>query len=103
MKQWQEGLDRLLQGESKSAIVAEMYQPELANYINWWVFYQVNSVVYIQNKLLFIENLGCDFLESDLYAYIPERETETDEGDHISEWAVELHDIASFRQESSFT
>lgn len=91
--QWKEALDRIKYGEKNSAVITTMYDPSTANFIFWWVLYLLGNKVYIQNHVLFLEELKCPFNEADLYSFIPERETKTEEGESISEWVVEIEDI----------
>lgn len=93
LRQWQEGLNRLVSGESNSALVTSMHNPKDANFIFWWVFYNINEKIYIQNHVLFMDELDPEFDESNLYKSIPERETRTEDGEMISEWAINLSDI----------
>lgn len=88
ISQWKEALNRLLRGEKNSAIVTSMYDPNTANFIFWWVMYLMEDVVFIQNHVLFLGDLERPFDEVDLYSFIPGRETQTEEGEPISEWAV---------------
>lgn len=93
LSQWTEGLKRLLRGENYSAVVTTMYDPSTANFIFWWVMYLIGDDVYIQNHVLFLDELDRPFDETDLYNFVPERETQTEEGEPISEWTVSLSAI----------
>ena len=93
LSQWKDALNRLSQGERRSAIVTAMYDPKTANFIFWWVMYLNGDVVYIQNQVLFLEELERPFYESELYSFIPERETHTEEGEPISEWVIGISAI----------
>lgn len=93
LSQWKGALDRLLSGESCSAIVTTMYDPSTANFIFWWVMYLIGDNVHIQNHVLFLDGLERPFDEADLYSFIPEREIQNDEGEPISEWVVGVSEI----------
>lgn len=93
LSQWKEGLERLLRRENYSAVVTTMYDPSTANFIFWWVMYLIGNDVYIQNHVLFLDELDKPFDETDLYSFVPEREIQTEEGEPISEWSVSLSAI----------
>lgn len=94
--QWKEALERLFKGENSSAFVTNMYDPSTANFIFWWVMYLIGDNVHIQNHVLFLDELEGKFDETELYKFIPERETVTEEGEPISEWVVKLSDIREY-------
>ena len=93
LSQWKYALKRLLNGEQRSAVVTTMYDPSKANFIFWWVMYLVGDSVYVQNHVLFLDELDRAFDETDLYGFIPERETRSEDGEMISEWMVALSAI----------
>jgi hypothetical protein len=70
-----------------------MYDPNTANFIFWWVMYLIGDDVHIQNHVLFLDELERSFDENDLYSFIPERETQNEEGESVSEWVVGLSSI----------
>ncbi|MGF1751124.1 hypothetical protein [Vibrio cionasavignyae] len=93
LSQWVKGLEVILKGGNKSAFITTMYDPTTANFIFWWVMYLVGNDVYIQNHVLFMDELGEPFNESDFVKFVPERETFTEYGEPISEWKVSIDDI----------
>lgn len=93
LSQWREGLRRLLDGKGSSAIVTSMYNPESANFIFWWVMYAKGQSVYIQNHVLFLDELKVFFDEADVYRFVPDREVVADDGELISEWVIDVNDI----------
>lgn len=93
LSQWKQGLNLILDGHSKSAFIATMYDPKTADFIFWWVMYRVGSNVYLQNHILFMDGLNEPFDENHFSKFVPERETVTEDGDAISEWKVSVEDI----------
>lgn len=93
LSQWTKGLEAIFEGSKKSAFITAMYNPATANFIFWWVIYRVGNDVYIQNHVLFVDELKERFNESDFIKYVPERETITEDDDPISEWKVNIDDI----------
>jgi hypothetical protein len=98
ISQWRDALNRLLRGETHSAVVTSMHDPLAANFIFWWVMYLVGDIVYIQNHVLFLSGLEKQFDEADMYSFVPERETQTEEGESISEWEVGILSIREFAE-----
>jgi hypothetical protein len=94
--QWKQALKRLIEGSSMTALITSMYDPQLANFIFWWVFYRVEETVYIQNHVLFMDDIEGTFNEKLIYDYIPKRETVNEDGDRISEWKTDLKSIKTF-------
>lgn len=93
LSQWKEGLNNIVYGNSKSAIITTMYDPITANFIFCWVMYLVGNDVFIQNHVLFMEDLKEPFDERKFAMYVPDRETVNEDGDAISEWRVSVEDI----------
>lgn len=96
LSQWKEALQRLLSGESCTALVTTMYDPDSANFIFWWVMYLIGNKVHVQNHVLFLDELQRPFDEARLYSFIPEHNAQTEDGTPISEWLVEISEIEAF-------
>ncbi|WP_137169734.1 hypothetical protein [Marinomonas sp. FW-1] len=93
LSQWRFGLNEIISGNKKSAIVTSMYDPINANFIVIWPLYLIEEDVFIQNRILFMEDLKEPFNESKMSAYIDDRETVNEDGEAISEWKVSISDI----------
>lgn len=91
--QWMDAVYKLINGEDKVALITSMYPPKTANFIIWWMMYRIGENVHVQNQVLFLDELDKDFEEENVYQFIPERETVTEDGDVISEWIISLKDI----------
>jgi hypothetical protein len=94
--QWREALERLIEGEDRSALVTSMYDPGAAGYIFWWPLYAVGDSIHVQNHVLFLNDLVEPFDEAELYRFVRERETVSEDGQAISEWTVALSVIETF-------
>lgn len=86
----------MLDTNAPTALVSNMHDPEKANFIFWWVLYPVESDVYIQNQILFLNELKIKLSIDNLFEHIHPRSTVTDEGVAISEWVSSKQDIAKF-------
>lgn len=92
VKQWVAALEDIT-GESKknsSALVASMYDPSHANFIVCWALYREGDAVFVQNRILMLNELTGEFDIKELGQYVGERKTITDDGDKISEWTTSV-------------
>ncbi|MCG8349511.1 MAG: hypothetical protein MI924_17230 [Chloroflexales bacterium] len=96
VKQWRDGLSRLLVDHKHSCIVTSMYHPSSANFIFWWLFYLDKNIVHIQNHVLLLNDLDESFSIDNLYHYIPQRDLFDEDRNKISEWDVQLEQIQAF-------
>ncbi len=96
LSQWGEALERLEKGKSRSALVTSMYDPETANFIRWWPLYLIGDNVHFQEQILFIPDLEQPFDETDLYKFVQQRETDSEDGGKLSEWTLKLKAIEDF-------
>lgn len=95
-KQWRQGLSRLLFEQKQSCLITSMYDPAVASFIIRWIFYPAGDTVYIQNHLLFLDQLDTAFSLEKLYDYIDPRETINEDGNRISEWSIATEAIRGF-------
>jgi hypothetical protein len=100
-KQWKTACERLLDGNLKSALVTNIYNPSTANFLFWWVLYLSGNNVYIQNHILFLNELDKPFDEGKLYDFVPDRETETEDGESVSEWKIDIHEVSALLEQKS--
>ncbi len=93
LNQWKAALIQICNRVDKSCLVTSMFDPSVANYIFWWTLYLDDDTVHIQNQILFLQKLDKPFTELNLYEFIRNRRTKTDEGNKISEWDININDI----------
>lgn len=98
LKQWREAANRLLDGHDRSCFVASMRESLSDGAVFIWTAYKFADTVYFQHNLLLTETVKGIFEPSNPYAQVNERETETEEGERISEWRVSLNDIVLFQK-----
>lgn len=94
-KHWIRSLKELYTN-SKSGLIIDMYDPEQSKTIEWWILYKVDTLVYFQNSLLFLDELNGVLEINRIAAHIPTRERYTDEGELISEWCTSITSIEKF-------
>jgi hypothetical protein len=97
-RQWAEGLQRLVNQLSPSCLITSMYDPTYANFITLWNLYldERTPTVYVQNQILFFDQLHEAFALNRLYHYIPERMSMNEDGHPISEWRTTRDAINAF-------
>jgi hypothetical protein len=95
-RQWRDGADRLIKNELTSCLLASVTRPAGANFFFWWPMYRVEDNIYIQNQVLFSDQLDEPFDLSDPYRFIRARETVTEAGGPISEWQTTIDHISSW-------
>jgi hypothetical protein len=93
---WLESARRILSGQVRSAFVTSFVGPDKAPNLTWWPSYRVGDVVYVQNQLLFYQQLQQPFTPDRLYECVKERETVSEDGEEISEWEMPLNWLADF-------
>lgn len=94
--QWQDALRRLIGGEETSCLITSMYNPKIANFIMLWPLYRKDAKIFVQNKLLFLNDIHEEFDFKNLYTYIPQHMTVNEDGHKISEWYTNLDAINIF-------
>lgn len=94
-KQWLNALNEILSFDnSSSALIVSMHDTKLADsHIVTWPMYRVGEIVYIHNRILFLEESTKYFDIRKIKAYIGERETVGGDGNEISEWQTGVKNI----------
>lgn len=91
-RQWIEGAERLVRGESPSAFVVEAGR-------TWWTAWREGDGVIIQQRMLVTDEMApawtaaADRLP---YALVGPRRTRSAEGGSLSEWRVAIADLRDF-------
>ncbi len=101
LEQWKEGLDRLKK-QNFSCLVVNVQNLDTYPSIETWNLYKDKDIIYLQNSLLIDETVEhkplklTDFDRYNCYQFIDyPRETITEDGQNISEWAIEAEDFFS--------
>src|ERR1700676_4957520 len=72
--QWRQAINVLLNESSKAALIVEYIGPD-ASHLEWWPMYKVGDKVYLQNQLLFYNQLPVPFSLENPFVYLRDRET----------------------------
>jgi len=95
-RQWLEACERLVGGESVSALIVSYVNPALSEFLVWWPLYRDGDVVHVQNELLIYEQVPTPFVVEDPWSSVRERLIANDDGMEISEWDTQIQSIRDF-------
>lgn len=93
VEHWKKSILRTINGSQKSCLITSLYDPQNANFLFWWLLYRNKNKVFIQNAILFFDQLKEPFDLKNPYTSIPPREIITDDGLTISEWSIDIDDL----------
>jgi hypothetical protein len=94
--QWGHAIKTLLDGKDRAALITEYVRPEASTHLEWWPMYLIGNSVFIENQLLFYDQLAEPFSEQNAFSFLGERRTMNGEGKKISQWAVGMPDLEEF-------
>lgn len=95
--QWEAAITQLLKKKiSTAALISEITSPCKDDYLFCWTLYRAGDIVYIQNNLLHLNTIKGKFDVAKLPEYIGPRETETPDGEKISEWSAGIKDFEDY-------
>ncbi len=97
---WDAGLRRLLGGASTSCLATSVLEPSSANFVEVWPLYREESSVYVQNCLLFLNQLSHEFDTAAPWESVYPRSVVNEDGQRISEWQISIDDIGEFLERS---
>lgn len=95
-KSWEAALRRLLNGAPISCLATSVIDPAVAISMEAWPLYLSEDKIYIQNHLIFLDQLSHDFDPAAPWDSVRSRETVSENGRELSEWQVSLSDIREF-------
>lgn len=100
---WTAGLRRLISGTSTSCLATSVTDPSSANFVEVWPLYREESDVYVQNHLLFLDQLPHELDPTEPWESVHPRSVVDEDGQRISEWRVSIDDIEEFLKLSSIS
>jgi len=100
LNQWDDALKKVSLEKKDALLVSNMYDPKSGNFLFYWVLYVEDKKVYIQEQILFLDELKECFDELNLYKYIKARETIGENKEKISQWETTIEKIKLFREEN---
>jgi hypothetical protein len=97
-RHWVQSLQRLVDGSASTALVTSFVKPSAGGWLNWWVLYREDHAVYLQDEMLFFDDLKTPFVEHRPWESIRPRSTVTESGLPVSEWKTSLSSITECLQ-----
>jgi len=98
---WTAGLRRLISSASTSCLATSVTDPSSANFVEVWPLYREESDVYVQDHLLFLDQLPHELDPTEPWASVRPRSVVDEDDQRISEWRVSVNDIGEFLKTSS--
>jgi hypothetical protein len=95
---WRAACGRLVEapGDTVSCLVASTCDPTTANYIWTWPLYRVGDTVFVQNHIVFLDELETPLDPTRPWLAIKPRRTHDEEDQRISDWSVPLAAVRRF-------
>jgi hypothetical protein len=95
-RSWSAGLKRLLDGAAVSCLATSMIDPPTANFVEVWPLYRNGDDVYVQDHLIFMDQLSHEFDPAAPWESVRPHSVVDEDGQKIQEWRVSLDDIREF-------
>ena len=93
---WQRSIQRIIERVSTSCLITSLTDPKTATFLFWWPIYRLGDVVYFQNHVLFLDEIGADFDPQNPYRFVRDRETVSEDGSPVSEWSAPISSLIQF-------
>lgn len=99
LQNWHSALKELERsGGSTSCIVSSITDPKNSNFIVCWPMYRDGSDVYVQNHMVFLEEVEGEFDEERPWRHVRPRSVVDEDGVRISEWSTDIFQVINFRK-----
>ncbi|KND39281.1 hypothetical protein IQ63_04645 [Streptomyces acidiscabies] len=102
-RSWESALREIEFSEkATSCLIASITDPAVSNFISCWPMYRDGDVIYVQNSLIFLDELHEPFDPQEPWRYVePHREVDED-GNRVSEWVTSVAKVRQFRESSAW-
>lgn len=98
-RHWQQAIRRIVNGSERSCLITSIVDPACSKFLFWWPIYREAQTVFLQNQLLFFDQLSSAFDSSVPFVHVAERRTVNADGERISEWSVPIEELSRFSAE----
>src|SRR5262245_57160874 len=90
-RSWRQAFDVLEDGQSsKSCLLVSVTDPRRSNFLMCWPLYRDSEKVYVQNAIIFLEELDGSFDLEEPWASVGPRRTVDEDGNRVSEWTTSM-------------
>ncbi|MDN5385716.1 hypothetical protein QEP66_27245 [Streptomyces sp. LB8] len=99
-RSWIHALNRLDGQESvDSCLVTSITDPASSNFIFCWPIYRRGEEVFVQNSLIFLDEICGQFNVEEPWLHIGPRCTVNEDGARISEWKTDISEVRRFMRD----
>jgi CdiI N-terminal domain len=81
---------------STSCLMTSMTDPTNSNFLGCWPMYRQGEVVYIQNAIIFLDEIEGPFDPAAPWRYVGPRNQIDEDGNTVSEWATSMDSLKEF-------
>lgn len=85
-RQWSAALSGLTEGKPRGCFVCSMEDSRAF----LWCYYRLGEEVVFQNVMRFLDEVDSPLRQGSFESWVPARETVSEDGESISEWAIPL-------------
>ncbi|MFE4111439.1 hypothetical protein [Kosakonia sp. YIM B13611] len=92
---WLMSIEQGIKNRKHAALAVTMYEPDNTSFIFTWVLYFCGANVFVQNKILFLDECNA-FSAEEINEFIEPRITHNEDGMKISEWSTDMESVIKF-------
>lgn len=78
-----------------SALITSMRDPLNMNFVFLWVLFYEGEKVFVQNQIIFLDEIGGEFNPDKVNGYVGSRIEFNEDGQRISGWVVSLSEVVA--------
>ncbi|MFD8493315.1 hypothetical protein [Amycolatopsis sp. NPDC059657] len=98
-RSWRQSILRLnTSDEVTSCLMVAMTDPGESNFLMSWPMYRLGEVLYVQNSIIFLDQLEHAFDPNNPWLSVREREVVDEDGNRISEWSTTMNSVRELIQ-----
>ncbi|NRA73438.1 MAG: hypothetical protein HRU36_01655 [Rickettsiales bacterium] len=94
--QWKHAIKKIVEGHSKSYLVASMRDPFQSDFISIYCLYREKDRIFIQNKIIFCKDNEQAILKCNLKKLMGNRKLKTNDRVKISEWQTSIKSLQEY-------
>ncbi|WP_434645514.1 hypothetical protein [Achromobacter piechaudii] len=99
LNSWKNSLRQGLREGSHAVLLTSMRDPQVSDFIFYWVIFIEGDQAYIQNRIFFLEEISQPFDPEKINSYVSGRAEFNEDGIEISQWTVGVASIVDFLKE----
>lgn len=81
---------------AKSCLMTSMTDPDSSNFLGCWPMYREGEDVYIQNAIIFLDEVEGDFDPAAPWSCVGPRQSIDEDGNKVSEWITSMSSLRGF-------